>query len=95
MRKEDYVKTIYVNNLPVDIGIDDYGQCYYFEWFDGTKLQERSCGTYNTDYLSMIYFTLCPRYKELWTKDLYGILTKEEQLELAGFEKQIQKELNS
>lgn len=92
MRKEDYIKTIYVEGIPVDIGIDDYGQSYYFEWFDGEKLCEQSCGTYNTDYIPMIYFELCPRYRDLWMKDLKEGLNLDEQVELKSWEEKIRKE---
>ena len=80
MKKEDYVKTIYIEGLPVDVGMDDYGQCYYFEWFDGEKMCEESCGSYNTDYVTYIMFRLCPRYHELWKKDLLETLTDEEKM---------------
>lgn len=51
MRKEDYFTTIVVDGKVVPIGIDDYGQCYYFEYVDKDgQLQEMTCGTYNFNW---------------------------------------------
>jgi len=66
MRKEDYIKTIKVNGYTVDIGLDDYGQCYYFEYVDKNgKLQEVGCGSYNFNYEQEIkdYFNILEKYK--------------------------------
>lgn len=87
MNKEDYIKTIYIENIPVNIGIDDYGQCYYFEWFDGKDMHEESCGAYNTDYVGYILYRLCPKYKDLLIKKLLNKLTMEEKNELIQYEK--------
>ena len=32
MIKEEYIGTIELNNTKIDIGIDDYGQQYFFEF---------------------------------------------------------------
>ena len=51
MKQEDYVETLVINSHIVPVGIDDYGQCYYFEYLDKNgQLQEMSCGTYNFNY---------------------------------------------
>lgn len=48
MKREEYVKTIVVYGKMVNVGIDDYGQCYFIEFVnDKGELQEVSCGTYN------------------------------------------------
>ena len=62
MKKEDYLKSIVIDDTLVNIGIDDYGQCYYFEYYDTKERQikEVSCGTYCTNYEQEIkdYFTI-------------------------------------
>lgn len=66
MRKEDYIKTIKVNDYTVDIGLDDYGQCYYFEYVDKNgELREVSCGSYNFNYEQEIkdYFNILEKHK--------------------------------
>ena len=52
MKDTDYIKTIVVNDRMVNIGLDDYGQCYYFEYYDEEEkeLKDVSCGTYNFNY---------------------------------------------
>ena len=60
MKKEEYVETLIVQEKMVNVGIDDYGQCYYFEYVnEKDELVEASCGTYETDYKGYIeeYFT--------------------------------------
>lgn len=51
MLKEEYIETIRIKGKEVDVGLDDYGQCYFFEYKDDNgKLQEICCGSYNPDY---------------------------------------------
>lgn len=52
MKPEEYVKTIIVYDKMVNVGIDDYGQCYFIEYLDEStgELVEISCGTYENDY---------------------------------------------
>ena len=47
MRKEEYVESVKVGDIKVDIGIDDYGQCYFFEYLDNGEVKEVCCGSYN------------------------------------------------
>ena len=55
MKREDYIESKVINGYLVNIGIDDYGQCYYFEFLNKEgKLEEVSCGTYNLDYMEEI-----------------------------------------
>ena len=60
MRKEEYVKSVKVGNIKVDVGIDDYGQCYFFEYLDNGELKEVCCGSYNLLYMEEIasYFNV-------------------------------------
>lgn len=59
MTKEEYIGTIELNGTKVDIGIDDYGQQYFFEFInkDGEK-ETLGCGAYNINFLDNIIFTI-------------------------------------
>lgn len=56
MKDSEYIETVTVLGKEIKIGMDDYGQCYFFEYVDddGTT-QCQCCGTYNTDYLEEVY----------------------------------------
>lgn len=61
MKQEDYVETLDVKGKKVDVGLDDYGQCYYFEFEDDNgDIKEVSCRTFNGDYVGEIadYFNV-------------------------------------
>lgn len=51
MKKEEYVESVKLNDMVIDIGIDDYGQCYFFEFPKNGKIEEVCCGSYNTGYM--------------------------------------------
>ena len=55
MKPEEYVKTIVVYGKMVNVGMDDYGQCYFIEYLneDTGELVEVGCGSYNSDYKSV------------------------------------------
>lgn len=90
MNKEDYIKTVEIDGIKVDIGMDDYGQCYYFEYTDKDgEFHQYSCGTYNMDYMFDILYTVSPRFHELFWKDE---LTNEEREEYAKYEKLLKEE---
>ena len=57
MTKEEYIGTIELNNIKVDIGIDDYGQQYFFEFIneDG-ETESLGCGAYNLNFLAEIIY---------------------------------------
>lgn len=81
MKSSEYVTTVLVKNYVVNIGIDDYGQCYFIEWVEKNEnheneLRQLSLGTYCTDYLESTYSifdykgTSISLYgKEEWDKD--------------------------
>lgn len=55
MKKSEYVKTIVLDGKMINVGLDDYGQCYFFEFVDKNgELKEMSCGTYCFDYMQEI-----------------------------------------
>lgn len=73
MTKQEYVETLWINGLRVDVGLDDYGQCYFYEYIDeqdGPVVG--SCGTYNLDYREYIYSVLDVEYKYMKRRQLYG-----------------------
>lgn len=61
MTKDEYVKTVVVRGISVDIGVDDYGQSYFYEYDLDGEHYERSCGTYNPDYMEQICYELDPK----------------------------------
>ena len=78
MRKDEYLKTVYVDGKKVDIGMDDYGQSYFFEWEEDGEIKSQGCGTYNFDYMSCIMYELCDEYRDLSRKWFRDELSKEE-----------------
>ena len=78
MRKEEYIKTIYIDDKKVDIGMDDYGQCYFFEWEEDGEIKSQSCGSYNPDYMSCILYELSEEYQKLTSKWFRNELTQNE-----------------
>jgi hypothetical protein len=93
MKKEEYVKTFEVNGTKVDLGLDDYGQCYFIEWVDknGDK-KSTSLGTYNFHYMEDIYYLFDERYKELSRKEMFGEISSPEWLELEKYDKIFEEE---
>lgn len=54
MKQSEYIKTIVLDGKMINIGLDDYGQCYFFEYVKDGTLKEVSCGTYCPDYMQEI-----------------------------------------
>ena len=65
MTKDEYVTTFYVNGKKADVGIDDYGQCYFLEWEENGEKKEASLGTYNTEIVEGVFYCLDPVYRHL------------------------------
>lgn len=87
MTKEEYIKTIEICGTKVDLGLNDYGQCYFIEWTDKNgKKQSTSLGAYNSDYLREIYYLFDNRYKELSRKELFGELNDSERAEMNHYQ---------
>lgn len=83
MKTEDYIKTIEVCGHKVDLGMDDYGQCYYIEWVDDNgEKRTAGLGTYNTHYMEEIYSLFDGRYKELVRRELFRELSDNEIAEM-------------
>ena len=74
MTSDEYIKTIKVKDLDVDLGRDDYGQSYFIEWVDDEGRHEIGVGSYNMDYLTTILYYCNPAYNRLWAKMLLGQL---------------------
>ena len=68
MNKNEYVESIVINNMLVNVGQNDAGQCYFIEWVEHNELFEECCGVYNTDYQGYIEYKFgnpekdCPYY---------------------------------
>lgn len=55
MRADEYVGSIVVKNKLINIGMDDYGQQYFFEFVnDKGEKEEVGCGAYNEYYIDEI-----------------------------------------
>ena len=55
MKREEYVESIVYNGQMVNIGVDDAGQQYFFEFMNKKgELEEVGCGAYNGNYLDTI-----------------------------------------
>lgn len=51
MKREEYIETLIIKDIEIDVGIDDYGQCYFFEYIDGNGNKRKiGCGSYNPNY---------------------------------------------
>lgn len=93
MTKEEYVKTLEVNGIKVDLGLDDYCQCYFIEWADKNgDRQSTSLGTYNTHYMEDIYYLFDSNYKDLSRKEIFGGLTDTDWNELNKYGKIFEEE---
>lgn len=54
MKPEEYIKTLNYHGQLVNLGLDDYGQQYFFEYAEGDEIKEAGCGTYCEDYFWII-----------------------------------------
>lgn len=72
MLKDEYLGTIVVKDTMVNIGKDDYGQQYFYEYYDKDKKEivEYGCGVYNMDFLEIIYSHFDPKGTRI---SMYGI----------------------
>lgn len=80
MTDQEYVETLHINGKEIKVGLDDYGQCYFFEYLDeNNKLVSVSCGSYNSQYLEEIYYYFDPYSTEisLYGKDYFDEITQD------------------
>lgn len=54
MKPEEFVESRVINGQLVNIGMDDYGQQFFFEYVKDGELKSIGCGAYNTDYMGFI-----------------------------------------
>lgn len=93
MTKDEYIKSYYINDKEVKLGIDDYGQCFFIEFVnDEGELEEVCLGTYNIDVIEDIYYICDPAFQELKRKSFLEKLTDEENAKLTEYDKIIAKE---
>ena len=50
MNRNEFVESLAIGGVLVNVGNDDSGQCYFLEWVESNQLVCESCGTYNLDY---------------------------------------------
>jgi len=69
MSNKKYIKSIIINNQLINIGKDDYGQCYFFEYYNtNTKeIEQISLGSYNYNYEQEIRDYFQP-HKNRWNE---------------------------
>lgn len=93
MNKNDFIKTLVINGTKVDLGLDDYGQCYFIEWEENGQKKETGLGTYNFHYLERIYYLFDDKYRTLSRKWLFGEdMTPDEQNSWDEYTEKIDKE---
>ena len=56
MTDKEYVTSYVIGDRLVNVGLDDYGQCYFIEWADNGELKQDSCGSYNHNYKEYIEY---------------------------------------
>lgn len=92
MKPEEYIKTITVNDQQVDLGIDDYGQCYFIEWTDNSGTHEMSLGTYNTRFMEDILYIFDSEYQRIMQRVFLDEALTEEDLKLKEHYEELIKE---
>jgi len=87
-----YYRTVIIDGVEVDIGLDDYGQCYVFRYKDGNDIVEHCCGAYNSEYMYDVVYAVSSRYRELCRLELFDALSEAEAEELKRYEQFIREE---
>jgi len=63
--QDTYIETLVVYDKMVNVFLNDYGQCYWFQWVDNGELKSNSCGTYNSNYREEIEEYFKPEVEHL------------------------------
>lgn len=90
MTKDEYITTFTINGKRADVGMDDYGQCYFLEWEENGEKQEVGLGTYNTEIVEGAFYYLDPVYRHLWNRMYDDDLTESEVELLNGYSRMIE-----
>lgn len=53
-----YIISLEINDTPANIYMNDAGQCYFFTYVQKGQIIERTCGTYNMDFIEYVIHTL-------------------------------------
>ena len=53
-----YIISLKINNIPVNIYLNDSGQCYFFTYIKNGEIIENNCGAYNSDFLDYVIWTI-------------------------------------
>ena len=93
MTKKEFVRTITVCGQKIDIGIDDYGQCYFIEWDDSEGHHEMGLGAYNFNYIEPIYSMFDNKFNTLLRKHMLDEpMTDEEKNDYEEYQNLFRKE---
>lgn len=77
MKRDEYIETLVVGKQMIPIGIDDAGQCYFYEYInENGELAEMSLGSYNMNYREDVEYIFGDPMRdcELYPKDMFAPL---------------------
>lgn len=81
MKPEEFVRKLKVKDIIVEVGMDDYGQCYFFEYTDKKgELKVVCCGSYNPDYKDEIAGYFGVDISEV--EDIYSSMSEEDYISM-------------
>ena len=70
--KEDYIKTLFVNNKKICLFNNDYGQCYYITFEEDGEIKSLTLSGWNVDYMADIYSIFDEEFHNLNRKIMFG-----------------------
>lgn len=79
MKRDEYLETIIVHGHMVNVGMDDAGQQYFYEFVnENGELEERGCGAYNFHYYEDIlsHFDYKGYYISMYGREAWNDLLK-------------------
>lgn len=68
MKPEEFITSVKLGGKLINIGLDDYGQCYFVEYVEDNEIKELGLGTYNFEYMDEVEYLFgdpeidCPIY---------------------------------
>lgn len=84
MKKEEYVESLIINDKIVEVGMDDYGQCYFFNYLDeDNNIKSVCCGSYNPYYKDEIAGFFCVDVNDIKSFNKYDLENKTRELDKA------------
>lgn len=81
MKKEEYVESLIIDDRIVEVGQDDYGQCYFFNYLDeNNNIKSVCCGSYNPYYKDEIAGFFCVDVNNIKSFNKYDLENKTREL---------------